>query len=94
MTPSLNPLVRLADTQYLESEVPVIYTRRATLINDATSLTAAGRFSISFALEYERVQLHASTFIADRNGWIELERRRFDFCSASKVLNRVFIAAA
>ena len=29
-----------------------------------------------------------STFIAGRNGWIEPERQRFDFCSASEVFNR------
>lgn len=52
-------LVRLADTQFLVGQVPAIYNRRATLINDTASLTAAGRVSISFAPEYERVQLHA-----------------------------------
>jgi lipoprotein NlpI/transglutaminase-like putative cysteine protease len=52
-------VVRLADTQYLVGQTPATYVRRATLINDAASLTAAGRFSISFAPEYERVQLHA-----------------------------------
>ena len=52
-------VVRLADTQYLVDQVPVTFVRRATLINDAASLTAAGRFSISFAPEYERVQLHS-----------------------------------
>src|SRR5262245_36416941 len=39
-------VVRLADTQYLVSQIPVIYNRRATLINDAAALTAAGRVSI------------------------------------------------
>jgi len=54
------PIVaRLVDTQYLVNETPVVYFRRATLVNDAASLTAAGRISISFAPEYERVQLHA-----------------------------------
>ena len=52
-------VVRLMDTQYLVGKTPVTYVRRAILINDATSLTAAGRFSIAFAPEYERVQLHA-----------------------------------
>jgi lipoprotein NlpI len=52
-------VIRLADTQFLVDRVPVVYVRRATLINDAASLTAAGRFSIAFAPEYERVQLHA-----------------------------------
>jgi lipoprotein NlpI len=66
-------VVRLADTQYLVSQIPVIYTRRATLINDAGSLTAAGRFSISFAPEYERVQLHA---IHVHRGQEQLDRTR------------------
>lgn len=52
-------VLRLVDTQYLVDRVPVVYSRRATLINDAASLTAAGRFSISFAPEYEHVQLHS-----------------------------------
>jgi hypothetical protein len=51
-------VVRLADTQFLIDKVPVTYVRHATLINDAASLTAAGRFSIQFAPEYQRVQLH------------------------------------
>lgn len=58
-TSSLPVVVRLADTQFLLGQVPQMYFRRATLINDATALTAAGRFSIPFAPEYERVQLHA-----------------------------------
>ena len=52
-------VVRLMDTQYLVGKTPATYVRRAILINDAASLTAAGRFSIAFAPEYERVQLHA-----------------------------------
>jgi len=52
-------IIRLADTQFLVDRVPVVYVRRAMQINDAASLTAAGRFSIAFAPEYERVQLHA-----------------------------------
>lgn len=52
-------VVRLVDTQYLVGQVPVVYLRQATLINDAASLTAAGRLSISFAPEYQHVQLHA-----------------------------------
>ena len=52
-------VIRLADTQFLIDQIPVTYVRRATRINDAASLTAAGRLSISFAPEYERVQLHA-----------------------------------
>jgi len=52
-------VVRLADSQYLLDQVPVVYVRRAMQINDAASLTAAGRVSISFAPEYEHVQLHS-----------------------------------
>jgi hypothetical protein len=66
-------VVRLADTQYLVNETPVVYIRRATLINDAASLTAAGRISISFAPEYERVQLHA---IHIHRGQDRLDRTR------------------
>jgi lipoprotein NlpI len=51
--------IRLADTQYFLGEVPAAYIRRATLVNDAAALTAAGRFSIPFAPEYEHIQLHA-----------------------------------
>ncbi len=52
-------LTRLADTQFLVDQIPVTFVRRATLVNDAASLTAVGRFSINFAPEYERVELHA-----------------------------------
>ena len=52
-------IVRLADTQYFLGQVPEVYSRRATVINDPASLTAAGRLSISFAPEYQRIQLHA-----------------------------------
>jgi lipoprotein NlpI/transglutaminase-like putative cysteine protease len=58
-TSTLPVVVRLADTQYQLGQVPQMYTRRAMLINDAAALTAAGRYSIPFAPEYERVQLHA-----------------------------------
>ena len=51
-------VIRLMDTQYLVGQTPVAYVHRAIFINDAASLTAAGRFSIAFAPEYERVQLH------------------------------------
>ena len=59
VTRPLPIVVRLAETQFLVGQVPAIHNRRATLINDTASLTAAGRVSISFAPEYERVQLHA-----------------------------------
>jgi lipoprotein NlpI/transglutaminase-like putative cysteine protease len=59
-TTSTQPVVvRLADTQYfLGKSFPETHLRRATLINDPAALTAAGRFSISFSPEYQRVQLH------------------------------------
>lgn len=58
-TTSSQPVViRLADAQYLLGKVLTGYFRRATLINDAAALTSAGRVSLSFAPEYERVQLH------------------------------------
>lgn len=56
---SLPIVIRLADTQIMLGKVPQTYVRRATLVNDASALTAAGRFSIPFAPEYERVQVHA-----------------------------------
>lgn len=59
VTDSQPIVIRLADTQFLVDRVPVIYVRRATLINDAGSLSTAGRFSIGFTPEYEHVQLHA-----------------------------------
>ncbi|WP_249124576.1 DUF3857 domain-containing protein [Bradyrhizobium manausense] len=58
-TSPLPVVVRLADTQYQLARMQQMYVRRATLINDAGALTAAGRFSIPFAPEYERVQLHS-----------------------------------
>jgi lipoprotein NlpI len=57
-------VIRLMETQTLVGPTPVTYVRRAMAINDAASLTAAGRFSISFAPEYERVQLH----------WVRIQR--------------------
>jgi lipoprotein NlpI len=66
-------VIRLADTQFLVDRVPVTYVRRATIVNDAASLTAAGRFSISFAPEYERVQLHA---IRIQRGQEQLDRTK------------------
>jgi len=51
-------VMRLSDTQLLVGETPVEYLRRALQVNDAAALTAAGRFSIVFAPEYQHVQLH------------------------------------
>src|SRR4029453_11724869 len=60
-TASSQPVViRLADTQhFLGKSLPELHVRRAILVNDPAALTAAGRFSISFSPEYERVKLHA-----------------------------------
>lgn len=52
-------VVRLADTQFLAGSEPATFVRRATRVNDASSLTAIGRVSIAFAPEYERVALHS-----------------------------------
>lgn len=60
-TNSTQPVViRLADTQYFIGESgSTLHVRRAMLINDPAALTAGGRFTIAFAPEYQRVQLHA-----------------------------------
>lgn len=57
-------VIRLQESQILVGPTTINYVRRAMAINDAASLTAAGRFSIPFAPEYERVQLH----------WIRIHR--------------------
>jgi lipoprotein NlpI/transglutaminase-like putative cysteine protease len=78
-TTSTQPVViRLADSQYfLGQSVPDVYLRRATLINDPASLTAAGRISISFSPDYERVKLH--TIVIHRG------QEKFDRTSTSNV---------
>ncbi|MGY3452312.1 DUF3857 domain-containing protein [Bradyrhizobium sp. USDA 4353] len=57
-------VIRLAETQYLVDREPEVFVRRVTAINDAASLAAAGHIAISFAQDYERVQLH----------WIRIQR--------------------
>lgn len=52
-------VIRLADTQFMVGREPATFVRRATLVNDVSSLSALGRTSISFSPEYERVELHA-----------------------------------
>lgn len=78
-TTSTQPIVvRLADTQhFLGKSFPDLHLRRATLVNDPASLTAAGRISIPFAPEYERVQLH----------WIRIHRgqEQFDRTTTSNI---------
>src|SRR6185295_11559150 len=56
----VHPVVlRLADNQYLIDDVPVIYVRRALLVNDAASLSSAGQISIPFVPQYHKLKLHA-----------------------------------
>jgi lipoprotein NlpI/transglutaminase-like putative cysteine protease len=52
-------VVRLADTQYLVAETPIVYVHRALKVDDAASLTAAGQLAISFVPQYQRLNLHA-----------------------------------
>jgi lipoprotein NlpI len=52
-------VLRLADTQYLIDGTPIVYVRRALLVNDAASLTAAGQIAIPFVPHYHTLQLHA-----------------------------------
>src|SRR5215475_5168303 len=55
-----DPLVlRLLDTQYLAGSAPVMFYRRALLINDTASLTSAGQIGIRFVPEYQHVKVHA-----------------------------------
>ena len=51
--------LRLADTQYLVGQKPVVYVRRALLINDAASLSSAGQVSIPFVPQYHQLKVHA-----------------------------------
>jgi lipoprotein NlpI len=59
-------VLRLADTQYYIDGAPVVYVRRALLVNDAASLSSAGQISIPFVPEYNRLKLHAVR--VQRNG--------------------------
>ena len=52
-------VLRLADNQYLIDDAPVIYVRRALMVNDAASLSGAGQISIPFVPQYHKLQLHA-----------------------------------
>ena len=52
-------IVRLADTQWLVGDTPVVHLHRAVMVNDAASLTSAGQLSIPFNPQYQRLQLHA-----------------------------------
>ena len=52
-------VLRLADNQYLIDGTPVVYVRRALMVNDAASLSSAGQISIPFVPEYHKLKLHA-----------------------------------
>src|SRR5215467_5401240 len=52
-------VLRLADTQYLIDGTPVVYVRRALMVNDAASLSSAGQILIPFVPQYQKLQLHA-----------------------------------
>src|SRR5262245_49685128 len=52
-------VLRLADNQYLINDAPVIYVRRALMVNDSASLSSAGQISIPFVPQYHKLKLHA-----------------------------------
>jgi lipoprotein NlpI len=51
-------VLRLADTQYLIEGTPIVYVRRALMINDAAALSSAGQISIAFVPQYHKLKLH------------------------------------
>ena len=51
-------LYRLADTQYLVQQTPVVYVHRALTINDPASLSRAGQVSIPFVPQYHQLKVH------------------------------------
>ena len=51
--------LRLFDTQFLGGDAPALFARRALLVKDQPSLTAAGQIPIQFVPEYQHLQLHA-----------------------------------
>jgi lipoprotein NlpI/transglutaminase-like putative cysteine protease len=62
--PSTQPVVvRVADTQFFVGATPTVYVHRALTINNAASLNGAGQIPISFAPDYQRLQLHAVSII-------------------------------
>ena len=62
--PSTQPVVfRVADTQFLVGPTPAVYVHRALTINNAASLSGAGQIPISFAPDYQRLQLHAVSIL-------------------------------
>jgi lipoprotein NlpI/transglutaminase-like putative cysteine protease len=59
-------VIRLADTQILVRSTPVVYVRRAVMVNDAASLSSAGQLAIPFVPQYQRLQLHAIRVLRGR----------------------------
>ncbi len=51
-------IMRLADTQWLVGDTPVVHVHRAVMINDAASLTSGGQLAIPFDPQYQKLQLH------------------------------------
>src|SRR6516165_784087 len=49
-------VLRLADNQYLIDGTPVVYVRRALMVNDAASLSSAGQISIPFVPQYHTLK--------------------------------------
>ena len=51
-------VLRLADNQYLIDGTPVVYVRRALMVNDVASLSSAGQILIPFVPQYHKLKLH------------------------------------
>lgn len=51
-------VIRLADTQFLAGDKPVVFVSRAIQVNDAARLGAVGQFPIFFVPDYQRLTLH------------------------------------
>src|SRR5262245_16937253 len=51
-------VLRLADNQYLVDGAPVIYVRRAVMVNDAASLRSEGQSSIPFLPQHQTLHFH------------------------------------
>src|SRR5215475_11003475 len=51
-------VLRLSDAQWRIGDTPVLYVRRAIMVNDVASLNAVGQQSIQFVPQYQRLQLH------------------------------------
>jgi hypothetical protein len=70
-------VIRLADTQFMVGKTPVVFARRSLTINDPGSLSAAGQIPLSFAPDYQRLQLHSISVIRggeaqDRTGSVTI----------------------